>query len=99
MSRPQCLHTIASGRTNSAQNGHLRSPLRIASLSSFLIELPLRRATLAINTIIEPQTIKNEEEKVNRYCYQHRERLSWMPSRTCSVSTNDQGDRNAYEQI
>ena len=24
------------------------------------------------NTIIEPQTIKNEEEKVNRYCYQHR---------------------------
>jgi hypothetical protein len=25
------------------------------------------------NTIIEPQTIKNEEEKVNRYCYQHRE--------------------------
>src|SRR5499427_10062825 len=25
------------------------------------------------NTIIEPQTIKNEEEKVNRCCYQHRE--------------------------
>ena len=25
------------------------------------------------NTIIEPQTIKNEEEKVNSYCYQHRE--------------------------
>ena len=33
----------------------------------------MSRATLAINTIIEPQTIKNEEEKVNRYCYQHRE--------------------------
>ena len=25
------------------------------------------------NTIIEPQTIKKEEEKVNPYCYQHRE--------------------------
>ena len=25
------------------------------------------------NTIIEPQTIKNEEDKVNSYCYQHRE--------------------------
>ena len=25
------------------------------------------------NTIIEPQTIKKDEEKVNSYCYQHRE--------------------------
>ena len=25
------------------------------------------------NTIIQPQTIKEEEEKVNSYCYQHRE--------------------------
>ena len=25
------------------------------------------------NTIIQPQTIKQEEEKVNSYCYQHRE--------------------------
>ena len=25
------------------------------------------------NTIIEPQTIKKDEENVNRYCYQHRE--------------------------
>ena len=25
------------------------------------------------NTIIEPQTIKQEEEKVNSYCYQHRD--------------------------
>jgi hypothetical protein len=27
----------------------------------------------AHNTIIQPQTIKQEEEKVNSYCYQHRE--------------------------
>ena len=25
------------------------------------------------NTIIEPETIKKDEEKVNSYCYQHRE--------------------------
>ena len=25
------------------------------------------------NTIIEPQTIKKEEAKINSYCYQHRE--------------------------
>ena len=25
------------------------------------------------NTIIEPQTVKNEEDKVNSYCYRHRE--------------------------
>ena len=25
------------------------------------------------NTIIEPQTIKKDEEKVNSYCFQHRE--------------------------
>ena len=25
------------------------------------------------NTIIEPQTIRKEEAKVNQYCYQHRE--------------------------
>jgi acid stress chaperone HdeB len=25
------------------------------------------------NTIIEPQTVKKDEEKVNLYCYQHRE--------------------------
>jgi hypothetical protein len=25
------------------------------------------------NTIIHPQTIKQEEEKVNSFCYQHRE--------------------------
>ena len=25
------------------------------------------------NTIIDPGAVKNNEEKVNRYCYQHRE--------------------------
>ena len=42
------------------------------------------------NTIIEPDAIKKNEEKVNQYCHGHRDTTaSWMPSRSCSVSTNE----------
>src|SRR5215467_14524644 len=39
------------------------------------------------NTIIEPDAIKRDENKLNTYCFGHvasdtAKRLSWMPSRT-----------------
>jgi hypothetical protein len=41
------------------------------------------------DTIVEPEAVKQNEEKLNRYCYEHRDTTSWMPSRMCSAGTNE----------
>jgi hypothetical protein len=35
------------------------------------------------NTIVEPQTLKQNEEKIYSYCSHHTDTTSWMPSITC----------------
>ena len=30
------------------------------------------------DTIVEPEAVKQNEEKLNRYCYEHRERKTWQ---------------------
>jgi hypothetical protein len=40
------------------------------------------------NTIIQPDAVKKNAEKVNLYCYDTAKRRSWMPPRTRSALTN-----------